>query len=102
MWLRNTGLKKTVVLLVVAVEHRGNIRWCSVWLRNTGLKSKVGFYVVAKHCFLKCGGVAGGCTKLFRETMVMLGMVATHWFENKGGVSCDGETLALKLRWFCW
>ena len=52
-----------------------------MWLRNTGLKSKVGFYVVAKHCFLKCGGVAGGCTKLFRETMVMLGVVAKHWFK---------------------
>ena len=34
--------------------------------------------------------------------MVMLGVVAKHWFENKGGVLCDGETLALKLRWYCW
>ena len=68
MWLRNTGLKKTVVLLVVAVEHRGNIRWSFVWLRNTGLKSKVGFNVVAKHCFFNA---------------VVLLVVAQNYFEKQ-------------------
>ena len=50
-----------------------------MWLRNTGLK--------------KNGGVAGGCCRTPGKNTVVFCVVAKHWFEKQGGVSCGRETL---------